>query len=46
MTQDTDTRDLILARVFNAPREKVWEAWTKAEQLKKMVGPSGFTVPK
>jgi uncharacterized protein YndB with AHSA1/START domain len=21
-------------RVFNAPRERVWQAWTEAEQLK------------
>ena len=30
-----------ISRVFAAPRERVWEAWTKPEQLAKWLGPKG-----
>ena len=45
MTQDRNTLDLVLTRIFNASREKVWEAWTNPEQLKKWWGPKDFTAP-
>ena len=32
------------SRVFDAPRERVWQAWTDAEQMKKWWGPKGFKV--
>ena len=35
---------LILRRVFNAPIERVFDAWTKAEMLARWFGPVGFTV--
>lgn len=35
---------LTLWRVFNAPIESVFEAWTKAEVLASWFGPVGFTV--
>lgn len=35
---------LTLRRVFNAPIERVFEAWTKAEVLASWFGPVGFTV--
>jgi uncharacterized protein YndB with AHSA1/START domain len=31
-------------RFFDAPRERVFEAWTKAEHLEHWFGPNGFTV--
>ena len=31
-----------IQRVFDAPRERVWKAWTEAEQLKHWWGPKGF----
>lgn len=31
-------------QVFNAPREKVWDAWTKQEHLVRWFGPKGFTM--
>jgi len=37
--------ELVLARVFDAPRERVWKAWTEPEQFKRWWGPTGFTVP-
>jgi uncharacterized protein YndB with AHSA1/START domain len=31
-------------RVFDAPRDKVWKAWTETERLKQWWGPAGFKV--
>jgi uncharacterized protein YndB with AHSA1/START domain len=33
-----------LTRVFAAPRERVFEAWTRPEQLSRWFGPKGFEV--
>ncbi len=38
-------REIVMTRVFDAPRELVWEAHTKPEHLKKWWGPRGFTLP-
>ncbi len=38
-TVGDDKKTLIAERAFNAPLEKVWEAWTKAEFLDKWWGP-------
>jgi len=38
-------RELVINRVFNAPREQVWKAWTEPEQMKRWWGPKGFTSP-
>jgi uncharacterized protein YndB with AHSA1/START domain len=32
------------SRVFDAPRDQVWKAWTEAGALKKWWGPRGFKV--
>jgi uncharacterized protein YndB with AHSA1/START domain len=37
--------DLVLTRLFNAPRELVWKAWTDPRQFAKWWGPHGFTAP-
>lgn len=37
--------EVVLTRVFNAPRERVWRAWTESEQVKKWWGPKDFTAP-
>jgi uncharacterized protein YndB with AHSA1/START domain len=37
-------REFVIARVFDAPRDKVWKAWTEAERLKHWWGPKGFKV--
>ena len=36
-------RELTISRLLNAPRELVWEVWTKAEHIKNWWGPTGFT---
>lgn len=33
-----------ITRVFDAPRERVWQAWTDPEHLKHWWGPKGFVV--
>jgi len=38
-------RDLVLTRVFGAPRRLVWAAWTEREHLAQWWGPNGFTNP-
>jgi uncharacterized protein YndB with AHSA1/START domain len=37
-------KPFVTSRVFDAPRERVWKAWTDAAELKKWWGPSGFKV--
>ena len=41
----TEDQGLIMERVFNAPRELVWRAWTEPERSASWYGPQGFTVP-
>lgn len=38
-------KELTMERVFNAPRELVWKAWTTPELLKKWWGPNNVTIP-
>lgn len=38
-------KEITITRVFDASREKVWRAWTDAEELKKWWGPKGVTAP-
>ena len=33
-----------LTRVFNAPRSRVFDCWTRAEHLQHWFGPKGFTI--
>ena len=37
--------ELVIERVFDAPREKVWRMWTEPENIMKWWGPIGFTAP-
>jgi uncharacterized protein YndB with AHSA1/START domain len=36
---------LVITRLFNAPLERVWRAWTDPEQIKRWWGPEHFTAP-
>ena len=39
-------REIVMTRVFDAPRRLVWEAWTNPEHLPHwMLGPDGWTMP-
>ena len=39
-------KELITTRIFDAPRELVFQAWTERERLQRWWGPRGFTVPR
>ena len=49
MDANTDTpttsaeRELIITRVFDAPRRLVFKAWTEPDRIKEWWGPRGFT---
>lgn len=43
-TPTVQDRVLLFTRVFNAPRDLVFKAWTDPEQLVKWFAPEGFTV--
>jgi len=51
MSIQTDSRiessaeELVITRVFDAPREVVFKAWTDPERLMRWWGPTGFTTP-
>ncbi len=42
----TATEELVITRVFNAPRELVYRAFTDPDQLAQWFGPTGFSVPR
>ena len=37
--------DITITRIFDAPRELVWRAWTDPETFKRWWGPKAFTAP-
>jgi len=39
----TADREIVITRVFDAPRELVWNAWTDPSRVSKWWGPNGFT---
>src|SRR5687767_705130 len=45
VTTKTDEGVLVIERVFDAPRELVWKAWTDPEMAMRWWGPKGFTAP-
>ena len=38
-------RELTIERLFDAPRERLWKAWTDPDLMARWWGPSGFTAP-
>jgi uncharacterized protein YndB with AHSA1/START domain len=41
---NTPIQPFSTTRTFNAPRDRVWKAWTEREQLLQWFGPKGFTL--
>jgi uncharacterized protein YndB with AHSA1/START domain len=41
--EETAGREIVTTRVFDAPSELVFEAWTDPDQLMRWWGPKGFT---
>lgn len=42
--QEVIEREIVLVRVFDAPRETVFDAWTNPESIGQWFGPDGFTI--
>jgi uncharacterized protein YndB with AHSA1/START domain len=38
-------KEITIVRTFDAPREKVWQAWTDPKRLAQWWSPRGFTTP-
>jgi len=38
-------QELVITRVFDAPRDLVFKAWTEPQRLMRWWGPNGFTTP-
>jgi uncharacterized protein YndB with AHSA1/START domain len=43
---DKPDRPFLISRVFDAPRELVWKAWTERERMMRWFGPKDFTITK
>jgi uncharacterized protein YndB with AHSA1/START domain len=41
----SELKAIEITRVFDAPREMVWKAWTDPELVKQWWGPEGFSAP-
>ena len=44
-TTATSDREIVITRVFDAPRELVFQAWTQPDRLMRWWAPKGFTTP-
>lgn len=42
VTKDSENKTLLIERVFDAPRDRVWQAWTDPEVFVKWWGPRGW----
>ncbi len=47
MTKSTvnEIQRMVVTRIFDAPRELVWRAWTDPKYIMQWWGPKGFTAP-
>jgi uncharacterized protein YndB with AHSA1/START domain len=45
MPEAVSTQEITITRVFDAPRELVWKAWTEPDQLAQWWGLPGWTNP-
>ncbi|MDQ6734061.1 MAG: SRPBCC domain-containing protein [Nitrospirota bacterium] len=45
MPKGAEKKDLVVTRVFDAPVEQVWKAWSDPEYVMQWWGPEGFTAP-
>lgn len=46
MSDAPDSKELVMTRVFDAPRELVYKAFTDPDQLSQWMGPVGWSVPR
>lgn len=45
MNDDTESHELVLTRVFDAPAAKVYRCWTEPDLIRKWFAPRPFTTP-
>jgi uncharacterized protein YndB with AHSA1/START domain len=45
MAETTTAQEITIRRVFDAPRELVWKAWTEPDRLAEWWGPRGSRTP-
>jgi uncharacterized protein YndB with AHSA1/START domain len=45
MSTEAKQRNMVVNRVFDAPIDQVWEAWSDSEYVKQWWGPTSFTCP-
>jgi uncharacterized protein YndB with AHSA1/START domain len=46
MSMGSETYNVVVTRSFDAPVERVWQAWSEPEIVRQWWGPTGFTCPK
>lgn len=44
MTANSDSKDIRITRIYDAPLQAVWDAWTDPAQVAQWWGPRGFTI--
>lgn len=44
-TKQSVVKPFIITRIFDAPRDLVWKAWTERARLMQWFGPKGFKMP-
>ena len=45
MNTESEQRNVVVTRVFDAPVDQVWQAWSDSERVMRWWGPTGFTCP-
>jgi len=45
MSTTVGNEELFITRIFDAPGELLWKAWTEPESVKRWWGPKNFTSP-
>jgi uncharacterized protein YndB with AHSA1/START domain len=45
MSETNADRELVITRVFDAPPDVIWKAWTEPEHFKRWWGPKDYTAP-
>jgi uncharacterized protein YndB with AHSA1/START domain len=45
MPEAVSAQEITITRVFDAPRDVVWKAWTEPEQIAEWWGPAGWSNP-
>lgn len=45
MTDNSQSHNVVVTRLFEAPLERVWRAWSDPDDVRRWWGPTGFTCP-